>query len=73
MQSEPQRAKHRFKESWRSPDNEHSQSIRPNELFESMSDDSIKYFYYDEHLNSNGNEYFTASIFPAIAEFYEKD
>lgn len=47
--------------------------IRPNELFESMSDDSIKYFYYDEHLNSNGNEYFTASIFPAIAEFYEKD
>ena len=47
--------------------------IKPNELFKSMSEDSIKYFYYDEHLNSNGNEYFTESIFPAIAKFYEKD
>jgi hypothetical protein len=48
--------------------------VQPSVLFQGLSDEEIeKLFYDDDHLNANGNEFFTRAIMPAILEIYEKN
>lgn len=48
-------------------------AIPPATLFANLSDEEIDRMYYDDmHFNSNGNEYFTKTILPAVMEVYEK-
>jgi len=44
----------------------------PAVLFAGMTDKQIDQLYYDEHLNVNGNEFFTRTITPALLEAYVK-
>jgi len=44
--------------------------VPPTILFSGMTDAQIDQFYYDEHLNVNGNEYFTRIITPSLLEVY---
>jgi len=47
-------------------------AIPPATLFAGLSDEEIDRMYYDDiHFNSNGNEYFTKTILPAVMEVYE--
>ena len=46
--------------------------IPPAKLFDGISDDGVnKLFFNYEHLNQNGQEYFTAVIAPRLAQIYE--
>ena len=48
-------------------------AIPPATLFAGLSGEEIDRMYYDDmHFNSNGNEYFTKAILPAVMEVYEK-
>lgn len=42
-------------------------------LFKKMHENQVYLYYYDEHLNKNGNEYFTRAIAPTLLEIYEKE
>jgi hypothetical protein len=44
--------------------------IAPAELFTGLSDDQIRFMYYDEHMNVNGSEFFTRAVAPAILKIY---
>lgn len=39
-------------------------------LFQGMSEEEIDGFYYDQHLNANGNQLFTRAITPALLKLY---
>lgn len=46
--------------------------VPPTKLFQGMSEEDIlKLFWNFEHLNENGQEYFTSIITPALAQIYE--
>jgi hypothetical protein len=46
--------------------------VPPTKLFEGMSEENIlKLFYNQEHLNQNGQEYFTSIITPSLVQIYE--
>jgi hypothetical protein len=46
--------------------------IPPSELFEGLSEENIfKLFYNFEHLNQNGQEFFTSIITPRLVQIYE--
>jgi hypothetical protein len=48
--------------------------VQPSVLFQGLSDEEIEKLYYDDdHFNTNGNEFFTRAIMPAILEVYEKN
>lgn len=48
--------------------------IPPAVLFAGLSEEDIKKLYYDKnHFNTNGNEFFTRTILPAILEVYQKN
>ena len=50
----------------------HVISLNDNELYPSLSKTEVENMYYNKnHLNSNGNKYFTKTILPAIMEIYE--
>ncbi len=46
--------------------------VQPAILFDGLNDEQVKLLYYNEHLNINGNEFFTRVVLPAILEIYEK-
>jgi hypothetical protein len=45
--------------------------IPPATLFGGLSEEDIKKLHYNEHMNKNGNEFFTRTILPAILEVYK--
>jgi hypothetical protein len=47
--------------------------IPPAELFAGLSEKEIDLMYYDDmHFNTNGNEFYTKTILPAVLEVYEQ-
>jgi hypothetical protein len=42
-------------------------------LFRGIPADQIKNYYYDQHFNDNGREFFTRAITPAILDLYRKE
>ena len=44
--------------------------VPPATLFRGLTDSEIDYFYYNEHLNANGNRLFTRTIIPALTKIY---
>lgn len=46
--------------------------IPPATLFAGLSEEEIKRLYYNEHMNINGNGFFTRAILPGILEVYDK-
>jgi len=40
-------------------------------LFNELKDADIKKLYYNNHLNANGNAYFTQAITPTLVKLYE--
>jgi hypothetical protein len=46
--------------------------IPPADLYNGLSEEDIKKLHFNEHLNKNGNEFFTQTIMPAILEVYDK-
>jgi hypothetical protein len=46
--------------------------IPPAVLFRGLSDEQIRRLYYNYHLNSNGAEFFTRAIAPALVDLHEK-
>ena len=42
-------------------------------LFRSTPADEVKNYYYDQHFNDNGKEFFTRAITPAILDLYGKE
>jgi hypothetical protein len=47
--------------------------IPPQRLFPGMKDEQILSYYYDDHLNLNGNQYFTRAVAPALLRIYEQN
>jgi len=46
--------------------------ITGNNLFRDMNDADIKKFYYNNHLNANGNAYFTSCVSPTLLKIYDE-
>ena len=46
-------------------------SIPPSYLFDGMSKEEIRKYFYDEHMNDNGSTLFTYAILPTIFSIYE--
>ena len=44
--------------------------IAPKVLFQGLDGTQIDRYYYDEHFNINGNEFFTTAITPALTRLY---
>jgi hypothetical protein len=48
----------------------HLVGIAPTRLFRGLTDDEIRHFYYNEHLNANGARRFTRAILPALLSLH---
>jgi hypothetical protein len=47
--------------------------VPPAALFSGLSEKDIELMFYDEmHFNTNGNEFYTKTILPAVLEIYER-
>lgn len=47
--------------------------VQPTVLFAGLGEEEIEKLFYDEiHFNTNGNEFYTRTVLPAILEVYEK-
>ena len=47
-------------------------TIAPARIFGNLSDDEIKLYFYDEHMNTTGSETYTRAMLPTILYLYEK-